>query len=210
MLDILRHQLVFEFKRVNTVYKMKFIIVLCLFAILGFSSSEECKWRKNHIYYSISGEENVRGISTLNIRNCIARVFHIFENSLPGYYFTNIDAAVNEEIDVTVSFENLKLSDDPSFSEVNCTDGVAIRSGAVFFNTNFIFMCKHMDNADTSTYGVDLFTLGLHEVGHLIGMTNNDDPTSIVFKQSDNFDYYQKRGSLNNGDRQRVEKLYMD
>lgn len=176
--------------------------------------AEECKWRKNHVYYSISGEENVRGISTLTVRNCLSRVFHIFENAIPGYYFTNVDSAINEEIDVSIVFEKfLAIKEKPSSSRTNCTndgdDVKTIRSGKIYFNTDFNYMCKHMDNSETSAYGVDLFSLGLHEVAHLIGMADNEDPTSIAFRAADNFDYYQKSGSLNEADIKRVANLYM-
>lgn len=197
---------------------MNSLVFLCVLSVLALV--EPCIWRKNHIYYSVKGEETIGGISPEIAINCLHRALHIYENTLPaGYYFASTDSNIYEEPDIEISFEKWESNSmKPGLTSVNCTedDEIAgeiiktIRHGQIQFNTKFNYLCKHWDSHLDDKAGVNLFTVALKEIGLALGLAENDDPTSIMFRNDDNFDYVAINGTLNKGDSARLDKLYLN
>lgn len=126
--------------------------------------------------------------------NCLHCALHVYENSLPPeYYFINKDSNLYKEADVQIYFENFENKTDggPSKSAVPriiCDEDNEI-SAEIWLNINYNFMCKHWDDHLDKKFGVNLFTVALREIGHKLGLEDNDDPTSIMFRHEDNFHY---------------------
>lgn len=199
---------------------MSAVIFLCLVIFAFGAADEHCKWRKNHIYYTISGDYLVHGISPETVKNCVRRAFNLYENSMLGYYFVNQNSVICEEADVEIIFESFgKKNGEFSLSKFNCTDDdeiageliQTIRSGEIHINSDVNYSCKHWydGRGRLSQHGVNLFTTVLREIGHLIGLQDNDDVTSIVYKNADNFEYLQTHGALNTEDQKRINNLYI-
>lgn len=195
---------------------MKTIIIFCLFAVSTIVAEDQCRWRKNYIYYSISGENSVNGISPELAVNCVRRAFHLFENSMIGYYFVSIDSAIFEEIDLEIRFIKSNDNKKPASTKINCTDDYeeagniiqTIGSGKILINSDYNFTCS-VRSTNNDTTGVNLFTTMLREIGHAVGMHDNEDATSIVYKETDNFEYFTDNGALNAEDVKRLHKIYI-
>jgi hypothetical protein len=68
--------------------------------------------------------------------------------------------------------------------------------GDVYFNSNYVIG----DQGSSSTY--DLFSVALHEAGHVFGLPDSDDPTSAMFES------YHAGSSLSAGDVADLQELY--
>lgn len=197
-----------------------FLVILLAMFVLAVTAQELCKWRKNYVYYSVSGEANVTGVSLANARNCVRRAFHLYENAMLGYYFDDTAGYLYELPDVQVQFisfaRNYPVSlNQPAFTTFNCTDdGIndaevirTIRSGTIFINTDVAFHCgKDAPNSET----VNLFIILLHEIGYLVGLADNADQNSIMFNpiHIHNFRYVTQDCGLNPVDVQHLGELY--
>lgn len=174
--------------------------------------SEQCKWNRNHLYYGITADSTISGISLASAYNCIRRAFHIYENTLPGYYFNNVEGYLYEEPDfgvIITDFKKLSFESKPSVTRVNCTDG-AIQGGTIYLNTNYNYVCKPwFPDTTNNPQSINLFDVTLRGIGYLIGLEENDDPSSIMYRNSDNFEYLQENVALNAADSRRVVEKYL-
>lgn len=205
----------------SVIMNTKWFIVLSIFftAIEG----QTCKWRDNYIYFKINGIEKVTGISPTDVPICLRKAMTVYENTVSGLHYEDMKDNPGEDVKLLIIFENFKqkypssvLENEISFTHNNCTgfadvddDNIdVIYNGEIHFNTNYNFHCKHTNIEHLTPIGIDLFSRMLHENGKLVGLKYNNDPSSIMFRLTDNFDYYQDNGHLNENDRKRINKLY--
>lgn len=181
----------------------EWIILLSIF--FATINAESCKWRDNYIYYEISGADKVSGISQGDVPISLKKAMTVYQNTISGLRFENIRDNPGEDVKLKIIFENFKLrypssvlENEISFTHNNCTgfmdfddDNIeTIYNSEIHFNTNFNFHCKHNNIIRLTPTGIDLFYRMLHENGKLIGLKHNDDPTSIMYRLADNFDYF--------------------
>lgn len=192
---------------------MKNAITLVWLFFVAFSGAEQCRWGHNHLYYSIENNSTDGDlVPNISVSNCIRRALHIYENSVPGYFFNNVESYIYEQKDfevVFIDFRSQQYPMKPSLTKLNCSDG-ATQTGTIYLNTNFNFTCMPWTTRnDPDHYGVNLFSTMLREIGFLLGLETNDDPTSIMYRHMDNFDYMIDNTSLNKADRSRLARIYI-
>lgn len=190
------------------------VYLLCLVAIV--SADQQCKFLQNYVFYNITGESNLKGISPANVNLCITRAMSVLENTISGLRLLDTKNNPEEEAKIAINFQKLIVDDvgtvpSPSETAVNCAisracPAFAVQSARIYFNSNLNFVCKQHPE-ENSGEGIDLYQTALYELLHAFGLQSNDDATSIMYRHRDNF-AYQDNGELNKADRDRVGQIY--
>lgn len=191
------------------------LILLCVAVAI---SADQCRFLQNYIFFNVSGENNLSGVSPANARRCLNKAMAVVENTISGLRLLDAKDNPDEEAKIAIGFQKLIVDDiglapTPSETTLNCTISrscptFAVQSAKIYFNTNMKFVCKQYPEPNIDDQqGVDLFQTALYEILHAFGLQTNDDKTSIMYRQRDNFEY-QDDGHLNEADRNRVGQLY--
>lgn len=198
---------------------MRVSLVFLLLCVSALAYAENCKWRKNYIYFATRGEFEISGLSPINALRCFRQALKIYENSISGLRLVYVNE--NYEHDVNVIFEKFgtnfkKITH--GITNVNCTvenyspgeDISTIRNADLIFNTDLHYFCRESFTPSVPTNNaIDFFYISLHYIGQVMGLDLNDDPTSIMYRNLDNFQYYRNNGTLNVGDMHRLNQLYL-
>lgn len=192
--------------------------LLAFWVMIAVASADQCRFLENYIFYNVSGESQINGVSPVNAHQCVTKAMAVLENTISGLRFLDINDFPEEKSKIMIEFHSFGHNETdtivkPSETSVNCSISpscptFAIHSANIHFNTDVNFICKQFPESHTQGHaGVDLFQTSLHELLHALGLKTNDDPTSILYRNRDNFEY-QENGELNEADRIRVGKLY--
>lgn len=192
---------------------------LLLFSVIVVASANQCRFLENYVFYNISGEHQVKGVSPANARHCITKAMTVLENTISGLRLLNTEDFPEETAKISIDFHSFghnetDITRQPSETSINCSISPScptftIQSSNIRLNTDFNFICKQFPehSGEKRLPGVDLFQTSLYELLHAFGLKTNDDVTSILYRNRDNFEYIDN-GELNDADRMRVGKLY--
>lgn len=192
------------------------VLLFCLVAFV--SADQQCKFLQNYVFYNITGESKIDGVSPANVNRCITKAMTVLENTIAGLRLLDVKDYSNEEAKIAINFQKLILEEAgiapaPSETTVNCSISracptFAVQSAKIYFNTNLKYICKQYPESNASDQqGIDLYSTALYELLHAFGLQTNDDQTSIMYRYRDNF-AYQDDGQLNAADRERVGQIY--
>lgn len=194
------------------------ITVVFVFAVIAFSCSsllahETCKFRKNYIAYNVTGKETVNGLMAVDIDNTIARAFKIYENTILGLHFTSGGYGIYmEELELNIKFTNLSPKT-ISRTVLNCTSNMApkyddviftIHNATILFNSNV----QWKKNENVTLPGVHFFPKLVYEIGHVFGLEDNLNPSSVMYAESDNFNVLSENDELPEVDREAIGQKY--
>ncbi|XP_076079252.1 hatching enzyme-like [Mytilus galloprovincialis] len=127
------------------------------------------KWSKKSLTYRITGETD--DLSSAPIRSEIARAFK-FWTDVADIEITETSCSTS---DIVISFETWDHNDGNPF------DGEGGVLAHAFYPPGG--MC-HFDDSETwviNRAGYDLFIIGAHEVGHLLGLRHTDDTSALMY-----------------------------
>lgn len=200
---------------------MKLVIILFVSVsiVLCF---EECKQRRNHLSYRISGAHEVVGVRRRVVQRVIKSVLDVWANTIEDLDFVKEPTydenyeLLFEFVSFTEKFKHTRFIDHVAFTVVNCTSSdygletiKTIHNSTMYFNTDYSFEYKSQDER-RHVNKIDLFLTAMHEVGHALGLQDNENAKSIMFRLAHSLDVLQfNHTKIPDDDLVEINKLYV-
>lgn len=200
---------------------MKFVYIL--FALVAIvKCNEECKQRRNYISYRVSGETEVVGVRKHDVHRAIKSALNVWEETVEDLWFVK-DPIYESDYELNIEFvsfterlNHTRFVDNVAVTFVNCTSNnyqleviKTIYNATIYLNTDYAFKYNY-DRERHHRNKFDLQITVMHEVGHSLGLRDNENPLSIMYRLAHILDIRRfNRSKIPEDDLDEINKLYV-
>lgn len=155
------------------------------------------RWENMHLKYRIHNFASNGGLTASQQRRIIKRAFRAWEKIGPISFSEVTDASSNASINISFVAK----------VHASCCckfDGTGGSIAHAFYpKTGDLHFDDDEQFTNSNTTGYNLFSIALHEIGHLLGLKHSNDPNAVMYME------YSNNQNLTDEERHGIEYIYM-